>query len=126
MMCDDAPALLNLFAGLPPPGPEEAVTVLLERPGLRLERIVSHGQASPEDFWYDQPEGEWVMVVRGAARLRLAGEAEDRRLGPGDHIYLAPHLKHRVSWTAPDEPTVWLALFIAENADDAGDADTQT
>ncbi len=113
MMCDDAPALLNLFAGLPPPGPKEAVTVLLERPGLRLERIVSHGQASPEDFWYDQPEGEWVMVVRGAARLRLAGEAEDRTLGPGDHIYLAPHLKHRVTWTAPGEPTVWLALFVA-------------
>ena len=112
-MPDRPPALLNLFADLPEPGPEEAVTVLLQRPGLRLERIVSHGQASPPGFWYDQAEGEWVLLVRGRARLRLAGEDADRTLSPGDHIYLAPHLKHRVTWTAPGEPTVWLALFVA-------------
>lgn len=118
-MPDQPPALLSLFADLPEPGGEEEVTVLLERPGLRLERIVSHGQASPPGFWYDQAEGEWVMVLRGRARLRLAVEDEDRALGPGDHIYLAPHLKHRVAWTAPDEPTIWLALFVAEeNGDD--------
>ena len=116
MTSDRPPPLLNLFAALPEPSDEEEVTVLLERPGLRLERIVSHGQASPPGFWYDQAEGEWVMVLRGQARLRIEGETEDRRLGPGDHIYLPPHLKHRVTWTAPEEPTVWLALFVAEHA----------
>ena len=112
------PPLLNLFAALPKPGTEEHVEVLLERPGVRLERIVSHGQASPPGYWYDQDEGEWVLVLRGQARLRLEGEAEDRLLGPGDHLYLAPHVRHRVAWTTPDEPTVWLALFIQDESDD--------
>ncbi len=28
---------------------------------LRVERIVSIAQSSPEGFWYDQPEDEWVL-----------------------------------------------------------------
>lgn len=114
MISDPPPPLLNLFTALPQPAEEEHIEVLLERPGLRLERIVSHGQTSPPGYWYDQDDGEWVMVLRGQARLRLDGETEDRVLGPGDYLYLAPHLRHRVAWTAPDEPTVWLALFVAE------------
>ena len=113
-MPDHPPPLLNLFADLPDPGDEEDVQILLQQPGLRLERIVSHGHASPDGFWYDQAVGEWVMVTQGHARLRIEGEAEDRNLGPGDHLYLAPHVRHRVTWTDPDEPTVWLALFVAE------------
>ena len=108
------PPLLNLFAALPEASADEHIEVLLDRPGIRLERIVSHGQASPPGYWYDQEDGEWVMVLRGQARLRLDGEAEDRVLGPGDYLYLAPHVRHRVAWTAPHEPTVWLALFVAE------------
>ena len=115
-MSDRPPPLLNLFDDLPEPSDGEEITVLLERPGLRLERIVSHGHASPDGFWYDQTEGEWVMVVRGHARLRIESEAEDRALGPGDHLYLAPHVRHRVAWTDPEEPTVWLALFVTEEA----------
>lgn len=112
-MSDAAPlALLNLFAEIPEALPQEDVTILLERPGLRLERIISHGHASPEDYWYDQEEDEWVMLVRGRARLRVDGEPEDRDLGPGDHILIPAHCRHRVAWTDPDERTVWLALFV--------------
>ncbi len=117
MTRDPPPPLLNLFAALPAPAEEEHIDILLARPGMRLERIVSHGQASPPGYWYDQEDGEWVLVLKGQARLRLDGEAEDRVLGPGDHLYLAPHVRHRVAWTTPDEPTVWLALFVAEEAD---------
>ena len=52
----------------------------MTRPGLRIERIVSLGQASPPGFWYDQAEGEWVLVLAGAARLRFADEPEARLL----------------------------------------------
>ena len=38
----------------------------------KIERIVSRGHASPEDFWYDQEENEWVMVVKGTARCVAA------------------------------------------------------
>ena len=107
----------NLFSGLPvmPARPvgEELFTELLARPGGRIERIVSTGQCSPPGFWYDQPEGEWVVVLRGAARLRFADETADRPLGPGDWVEIAPHRRHRVEWTAPDEVTVWLAVFFA-------------
>ena len=116
-MSEPVPRLLNLFAALPEATEEEHIEILLERPGLRLERIVSRGQASPPGYWYDQDDGEWVMVLKGQARLRLEGEDQDRVLGPGDYLYLAPHLRHRVAWTAPDEPTVWLALFVADGFD---------
>jgi cupin 2 domain-containing protein len=102
---------MNLLSPLPDAHAAEAVEVLLAQPGLRIERIVSFGQASPPGYWYDQPEDEWVLLLAGAARLRLADEAEPRRLGPGDVVEIAPHRRHRVEWTDPEQPTVWLAVF---------------
>lgn len=103
----------NLFTALPPLAPEadEQFTDLLRRPGLRIERIVSSGQASPEGFWYDQAEGEWVLVLSGSAGLRLEHEAHTRVLRAGDHLDIPPHCRHRVEWTEPGVATVWLAVF---------------
>jgi len=77
---------------------------------VRLERIVSTGHATPPGEWYDQDRDEWVVVLRGRARVRIEGEAEDRRLSVGDHLLLRAHVRHRVEWTDPTAPTVWLAL----------------
>jgi len=107
-----APPTLNLLAGLPPAGAEEAVETLLRGDGVRVERIVSHGQASPDGYWYDQDEAEWVLVLSGRARLTIEGETEDRALGPGDSVFLPAHCRHRVAWTEPRTPTVWLAIFV--------------
>ena len=105
----------NLFTGLPRSTLEnEQFCELLARPGLRIERIVSTGQASPEGFWYDQPDGEWVTLLQGEALLRFADEPEARRLRPGDFIDIAPRRRHRVNWTDPEQPTVWLAIHYAE------------
>ncbi|MDJ1017061.1 MAG: cupin domain-containing protein [Paracoccaceae bacterium] len=101
----------NIFAQLPFDMTFEEVTDLLKAPGVRVERIVSRGHASPDDYWYDQDEGEWVMVVAGGARLRIEGERQDRTLLAGDWLYLAPHVRHRVTWTDPDHDTIWLAVF---------------
>lgn len=73
---------MNLFGSLPDASAAERVDALLTRPGLRIERIVSYGHASPPDFWYDQAEGEWVLLLAGAARLRFADESAARPLGP--------------------------------------------
>lgn len=86
---------------------EQAVE-LLSRPGLRIERIVSTGQASPPGFWYDQPQGEWVLLLQGEASLAFEDEAAPRRLQAGDFVDIAPHRRHRVESTAT--PTVWLAV----------------
>lgn len=102
----------NLFDVSGLPRDAEATEELFARPGVRLERIVSFGQASPDGFWYDQVEAEWVVLLKGRARLEIAGEAAERVLGPGDAVFLPAHCRHRVAWTDPDEPTVWLALFV--------------
>jgi len=101
----------NLFANLPPAGSaDEQFTELLNEPGLIVQRIVSTGQCSPPDFWYEQVEAEWVLLISGEALLRFEDEAEARRLKPGTFIDIAPGRRHRVEWTTPDAPTIWLAI----------------
>jgi len=106
------PQTSNILSPLPASGGDEAIEALLKAEGVRVVRIVSHGQASPAGFWYDQDEAEWVLVMRGRARLTIEGEAQERELGPGDSLFLPAHCRHRVAWTQADEPTVWLAIFF--------------
>ncbi len=103
----------NVFADLPQHLPRELVQTLLSAAGVRIERIVSHGHASPEGFWYDQDDGEWVLLLKGAARLRFEGE-EPIELHPGSFVNIPAHRRHRVEWTDPGEPTVWLAVHYGD------------
>lgn len=103
----------SLFAGLAPAGPQEELTQLLATPGLRIERIVSHGHASPPGFWYDQPWAEWVCVLAGSAGVRFEEEAQTRRLQAGDWLGIPARARHRVEWTDPQERTIWLAVHHA-------------
>jgi cupin 2 domain-containing protein len=102
----------NLVATAPTSGEAEAIDKIVLGRGIRMERIVSFGQASPDGFWCDQDMAEWVMVLSGRARLSIAGEETDRVLGPGDALFLPAHCRHRVTWTDPSSPTIWLALFV--------------
>jgi len=104
----------NLFADLPSKLPEELFTTLLEASDVRIERIVSHGHSSPEGFWYDQDQAEWVLVLKGAARLQFEDRVLEMR--PGDFVNLPAHQKHRVAWTTPGEPTIWLAVHYGEKS----------
>src|SRR5690606_28779594 len=99
----------NLYSQVPSGLAAERFEALLTAANVRIERIISHGHASPPDFWYDQAEGEWILLLQGAARLQLDGETLELR--PGDCLNLPPHTRHRVDWTTPDEPTIWLAVF---------------
>ena len=101
----------NIFQEIPTPLPEELVETLLTRKEFRIERIVSHSHASPPDFWYDQEEHEWVILLSGAARLTLEGSPEPIQLAPGDYLNIPAHRRHRLEWTHPDQDTVWLAVF---------------
>lgn len=100
----------NLFANLPTSLPVELVEVLAENQNIRIERIVSTGHASPDGFWYDQKEHEWVVVLKGEAKVRFEND-ESLQMKPGDHVLIPAHKKHRVECTTPEEPTVWLAVF---------------
>jgi cupin 2 domain-containing protein len=101
--------LKNLFADIPASLPDELVQQLLGTPGVRIERIVSLGHASPEGFWYDQQAHEWVLLLTGAARLTLEGE-EPLDLLPGAFVNIPARRRHRVEWTDPTRPTIWLAV----------------
>jgi len=104
----------SLLRGLPSgPLPDELFTTLTRSGNVRFERIVSTGQASPEGFWYDQGWDEFVLLVQGAARLQVEGEAE-MLLAPGDWAMIPAHTRHRVAWTDPEQTTVWLAVHIGE------------
>ncbi len=76
---------------------------------MRIERIISHGHASAANFWYDQPQHEWVIDLKGAARLQFEDGMVEMK--PRDFVNIPDHKKHRVEWTTPDEPTVWLGVF---------------
>jgi cupin 2 domain-containing protein len=100
----------NLLESLPDPAAGEAVDPIASGRDVRVERIVSRGHRSPDGFWYDQDEAEWVLLLRGSARLALAdGRTVD--LVPGTWAHLEAHERHRVEWTDPDRDTVWLAVF---------------
>lgn len=103
----------NLFQQLPAAAVDEHVTTLLRRSDVRIEHIVSHGQASPEGFWYEQAEDEWVFLLRGDA---LLGFADGRRvsLAEGDWLLIPAGCRHRVEATS--RPAVWLAIFLATAA----------
>jgi cupin 2 domain-containing protein len=103
---------MNLFADLPRHLPNELFTALLTAVSIRIERIVSHGHVSPEGFWCDQEQNEWVVVLKGAARLQFENETVE--LKAGDFVNIPAHKKHRVEWTTPDEPTIWLAVHYGE------------
>lgn len=100
---------MNLLEDLPAQLAEERTTVLQAKAGVRIERIVSTGHRSPSGLWYDQDEDEWVVVLQGEAKL----EFEERTVPmvAGDWLTIPAHTRHRVAWTAPDKPTVWLAVF---------------
>ncbi len=104
----------NLFADLPTDLPEELVEIITETQHVRIERIVSTGQSSPEGFWYDQDEAEWVVVLKGKAKLLFEGDEQPIHIKPGDYIHIPAHRKHRVEWTTPGEATVWLAIYYAD------------
>jgi cupin 2 domain-containing protein len=101
----------NLFDGVPARAADEIFTEILSRENIRIERIVSTGQSTPADKPQRQGHDEWVLLLAGSAGLRIEGE-DERHLRPGDHVLIAAHRAHWVTWTAKDKPTVWLAVHF--------------
>lgn len=100
----------NILANLPADLSGEVFEPLFSGTRARIERIVSWGHASPAGFWYDQAQHEWVLVLQGEAHLEFADRPEPIRLRRGDVCQIAAHVRHRVAWTTPTEPTIWLAI----------------
>ncbi|WP_286765505.1 MULTISPECIES: cupin domain-containing protein [Rhodopirellula] len=104
---------MNLFEDVPTQLPSEHIEVLAEGESVRIERIVSTGHATDPDNWYDQEQDEWVVVLKGEAKLRF-DDGELVTMTSGDHLLIPANRRHRVEWTTPDEPTVWIAVFFEQ------------
>ncbi len=102
--------LNNIFANIPDSASKEIFETLLQTEHIRLERIISTGQATPHGEWYDQDTEEWVLVLAGRAGLMFEGEREMLVMNPGDYIRIPAHRRHRVEWTDARQKTIWLAL----------------
>lgn len=100
----------SIYAGIPEVIAEEKFDDIVRTNAVRIERIVSRGHASPEDFWYDQDWNEWVILLKGSACLLFQENGEQVTLKPGDWVDIPAQCKHRVEWTDPEEDTVWLAV----------------
>lgn len=105
----------NLYTEIPENLPDELVEVMAEGRGdIKIERIVSRQHASPPDFWYDQETTEWVVLLKGSAEIKFAGEGQPRSLLPGDWLEIPAKKKHRVERTSETEDTIWLAVHFAK------------
>ncbi len=98
----------NLLSNIPKNLPEEFIETLASNSQVRIERIISQGHSSDPDFWYDQSSDEFVLLLQGRAQLAFEDQTVD--LNSGDCLTIKAHQKHRVTWTTPDQPTVWLAV----------------
>ena len=101
----------NLFAEIPDNLPDELIQTLVSASNLRIERIVSKGHRSPDDFWYDQSDDEWVLLLQGEARVGFA-DAESVTLKSGDYLLIKAHCLHRVESTTAETETIWLAVHF--------------
>jgi cupin 2 domain-containing protein len=106
----DAANNRNIFDHLALKAADEEVIALAATDKIRIERIVSTGQASPPGFWYDQPWTEWVLLLAGAAGLLFEDEPTPRLLKAGDYLLIPAGQRHRLEWTDATQPTVWLAV----------------
>jgi cupin 2 domain-containing protein len=102
----------NLFADIPEALENEQFLNLFSAPGVRIERIVSTGHATPESEWLDQDWTECVALLAGAAAIQIEGEPSVRTLEPGDWLLIPRHTRHRVEWTDSTGATIWLAIHV--------------
>ena len=102
----------NLLKNIPKNISKELFETLVENEHIHIERIISKGHASPVEGWYNQEKNEFVLLLKGAARL----EFEDGRvvsLGVGDWLEIVAHQKHKVVWTHPQGETVWVGVHYS-------------
>ena len=110
-MNDELKVMLgNLFSNLPDQIDDEIFETIISSEGCKIERIVSKGHHSPDDYWYDQDKNEFVMVLKGSAGLKFENDQKIVKMMPGDYINIPAHCRHRVEWTDPDVETIWLAV----------------
>lgn len=99
----------NIFDEIIVDKTEEKFFEIFKNETIKVEKIVSNGQKSPENFWYEQEKSEFILLLEGFAIL----EFEDKKveLVKGDCLNIEAFQKHRVKFTSLEKPTIWFAVF---------------
>jgi cupin 2 domain-containing protein len=100
----------NIFSDIPEQTPKEILETIIKSDQVKIERIISRGQATTDGDWYNQNQNEWVLILKGNAGLLFEDSEEIVIMKTGDYINIPAHKKHRVEWTDPKEETIWLAV----------------
>lgn len=90
---------------------KEFFETLKESGDVKIERIISTGQTTPPDQWYDQEKAEWVVLLTGEAELTFE-DGNIKKLTAGDYLFIPPHQKHRVTYTSIEPACIWLAMHF--------------
>ena len=96
---------------------KEIIEVLMEKQGIRIEQIISKGHISPEGFWYDQSEDEWVVLLKGSAVLEYS-DGSETALDAGDTLFIPAGRKHRVKFTSEEPECEWFCVFVDPETED--------
>lgn len=99
----------NLFEEIIIDKSEEKFFEIFKNETIKIEKIVSNGQTSPQNFWYEQEQREFILLLEGFAILEF--ENREVELKKGDCLNIEAYEKHRVKFTSLDESTIWFAVF---------------
>lgn len=102
----------DIFAEIPDQLPEEVFEVIANKGSVKIERIISLGHKSPENFWYDQKEDEFVILLSGEATIQFENDNDIKHLSPGKYLFIPAHKKHRIESTHPTKESIWLAVHF--------------
>ena len=99
----------NIFQELPDNLAVEHFETITTGKNVRIERIVSNENTTPEGEWYDQSQRDWVIVLEGSGSIEIE-EGRSVTLNKGDHLLIEKQERHRVTHTDPN--TIWLAVHF--------------
>lgn len=100
----------NIYSKIPVIKDKETFQTLLVNKKLKIERIISQGQVTEKGKWFKEARDEWVIVLKGASKLRFRKDNRLIKLKAGDYVLIPANTSHRVEWTSPREKTIWLAV----------------
>ena len=100
----------GLLKNIPDASEDEVFENLFCDKKLRVERIVSKGQTTADDYWYDQNSNEFVVVLQGCG-IVLFDDKREFKLKKGDSLLIKSYQRHKVIFTDKTEETLWLAFF---------------
>lgn len=102
----------NIYSRIPVKKDKEIFQTLLKNKKLKVERIISQGQVTEKGKWLKETHDEWVIVLKGAGKLRFRKDNHLIKLKAGGYVLIPANTAHRVEWTSPREKTIWLAVYI--------------